>query len=147
MSRDGVLKDLTQRGFLSVFLTIVNAFSWYFPLHSFFTSTLEGFQIEHTLVLEIYGAYYIGVILFAIVGTVIVHKLLNRKNLLIIWMLIGAVASLLLAPMTSMQNQETYLFVIAFTLGVSLGLGFPSCLAFFAEYGRAENRGKLGGIT
>ena len=147
MSRDGVLKDLTQRGFLSVFLTIVNAFSWYFPLHSFFTSTLEGFQIEHTLVLEIYGAYYIGVILFAIVGTVIVHKLLSRKNLLIIWMLIGAVASLLLAPMTSMQNQETYLFVIAFTLGVSLGLGFPSCLAFFAEYGRAENRGKLGGIT
>lgn len=143
MSRDGVLRNLTQRGFLAVFLTIVNAFSWYFPLHAFFTSTLEG----HPLVLEIYGVYYVGVIAFAIIGTVIVHKVLSRKNLLIIWMLIGVVASLLLAPIESMQNQETYLFITAFTLGVSLGLGFPSCLAYFAEYGRAENRGKLGGIT
>jgi MFS family permease len=147
MSREDLLKNLAQKGFLSVFLTIVNAFSWYFPLHSFFTSTLESFQIGHTLVLEVYGTYYLGVIFFAIAGTVIVHKVVSRKNLLILWMLVGVVASLLLAQMKSMQNQETYLFVTALTLGISLGVGFPSCLAFFADYGRTENRGKLGGIT
>ncbi len=32
-------------------------------------------------------------------------------------------------------------------LGFSLGLGFPSCLAYFGDHSTVENRGWLGGVT
>ncbi|MDH5690775.1 MAG: MFS transporter, partial [Candidatus Bathyarchaeota archaeon] len=40
-----------------------------------------------------------------------------------------------------------YILLVSFLLGISLGLGFPSCLAYFGDYSIEENRGRLAGIT
>jgi MFS family permease len=147
MEIKGFAKGLSQRDFLVVFMIIVNAFSWYFPLHNFFINQISSFQMEHTLFLEAYGVYYIAVITFAVVGTIIVHKNISRETLLSLWMLFGVIASFLLAPLEVFQTQMIYVFLVAFALGVSLGLGFPSCLAYFSDYGSIEQKGRLGGIT
>jgi MFS family permease len=147
MEIKGFAKGLSQRDFLVVFMIIVNAFSWYFPLHNFFINKISSFQMEHTLFLEAYGVYYIAVITFAVVGTIIVHKNISRETLLSLWMLFGVIASFLLAPLEAFQTQMIYVFLAALALGVSLGLGFPSCLAYFSDYGSIEQKGRLGGIT
>ena len=147
MERNGLANGIFRKGFFIVFMIIVNAFSWYFPLHKFFTDKLGSIQIEHTLFVAAYGVYYVAVITFAVAGTIVVHKNISRERLLSSWMFVGVVASFLLAPFEAFQTQIIYVFVAAFTLGVSLGLGFPSCLAYFSDHASIEQKGRLGGIT
>ena len=145
MDRKSFLKSvLLQREFLAVFIVIVNALSWYFPLYALFTNTVNGLQIEYRSLLAIFGIHYASVIGFAIIGIVVMNKLVSRNTLLSLWMFIGIVASLL---MSTLGDNQVYLFLLAFVLGLSLGLGFPSCLAYFADYGVVEYRGRLGGFT
>jgi MFS family permease len=40
-----------------------------------------------------------------------------------------------------------YILLFSSLLGASLGLGFPSCLAYFGDHSTVENRGWLAGIT
>lgn len=125
----------------------VNAFSWYFPMHAFFTNTLSSVQISYALSLEAYGVYFVAVIMSAVIGGVAIHRNLAQRTLLSVWMLVGVIASFLIAPLTAFENHISYIFLASFTLGVSLGLGFPTCLAYFANYGPVEQKGRLGGIT
>lgn len=147
MENEGLISGLGSKGFLVIFIVVVNAFSWYFPLHVFFRDTESSFRIDHMLFLAIYGVYYVAVIAFAVVGTLIVHNNISRDRLLSLWMLTGVIASFLMSPFQAFQTQEAYLFLVAFVLGISLGLGFPSCLAYFSDYGPSEHKGRLGGIT
>jgi MFS family permease len=59
-------------------------------------------------------------------------------------MLIGIVASAALVLLDT--GNVPFLFSVSFFLGISLGLGFPSCLAYFGDYTFEQNRGRLGGI-
>jgi len=146
MDRKSFLSNvLFKKEFLAVLILIVNAFSWYFPLYALFTSTVNGLPIEYTSLLAIIGIHFVTVIGSAIISIVLVIKLVSRDTLLSLWMLIGIVASILMIPLA--EGDQTYLFLIAFVLGISLGLGFPSCLAYFADYGVVEHRGRLGGFT
>jgi len=60
-------------------------------------------------------------------------------------MIIGAVVSAMM--IISEINNVVYIWLMPFLLGMSLGLGFPSCLAYFGDFGVGESRGALGGIV
>ncbi len=146
MARNSAMnRVLLQRDFLAVFVTIVNAFSWYFPLYLFFQSTLGRLQLESTFLLAAFGVQCAAAVCSAIAGTALVKRSQSRDALLTVWMLVGIIAS------TSMVALETfgttYVLLVSFLLGISLGLGFPSCLAYFGDYSIPENRGRLAGIT
>ena len=146
MARNSVMNSvLLQRDFLAVFIIVVSTFSWYFPLYLFFQSTLGRLQLESTFLLVAFGVQYVAAVCSAIVGTALVKRFPSRDTLLSVWMLVGIVAS------TSMVALETfgtaYILLVSFLLGISLGLGFPSCLAYFGDYSIEENRGRLAGIT
>lgn len=145
VSKYSLINSLAQREFLAVFIVVVNAFSWYFPLYVLFVNTVNDLPIEYTALLATFGVHYAAVIGFAIIGIVAVNKLVSRSTLLSLWMLIGIVASVLMTALE--RSNQALLFLIAFVLGISLGLGFPSCLAYFADYGVVEHRGRLGGFT
>jgi MFS family permease len=147
IEKRSLMGGLFRKDFLVVFMIIVNAFSWYFPIHFFFTDTLSSVQISHTLSLAAYSIYFIAVIISAVIGGIIVHRNLAQETLLSVWMLVGVITSFLLAPLEAFENHISYIFLAAFALGVSLGLGFPTCLAYFADYGPVEQKGRLGGIT
>jgi MFS family permease len=146
MARKSAMNSvLLRRDFLAVFIVVVNAFSWYFPLYLFCESTLGRFQVESAFWLLAFGVQYMAAVGSAIVGVALVKRFPSRDTFLSVWMFVGVIAS------TSMVVLETfniaYILVVSFLLGISLGLGFPSCLAYFGDYSIAENRGWLAGIT
>ena len=136
---------LLQRDFLTVFIVIVNAFSWYFPFHLLFQNILQGFQSISTLLPVAFGVQLVAIVASAIVGTALAKGFQSRNALLSVWMFVGIIASTLLVLL------ETYnmacILTVSFLSGISLGLGFPSCLAYFGDYSIEENRGWLAGIT
>ena len=128
---------------IKIAMLIVNSFSWYFPLYILFVNTLDSLQIGYDTLLVIYFAHYITIILSAFVGNFLIRKF-NKHILLIFWMLIGTFASL---SLLLIKNAEIELICTVSTLlGLSLGLGFPSCLAYFADNVNVNQRGSVGGF-
>ena len=143
--KTAITSALFQREFLSVLIVVVNTFSWYFPLYLLFQSVLENFQTDSTLLLTAFGVQLAAAIGFAIIGTTLVKKFSSRDTFLAVWMLIGIITSTLMVTLESFNM--TYILLVSFLSGFSLGLGFPSCLAYFGDHTTIENRGLLAGIT
>jgi hypothetical protein len=136
---------LFKREFLGVFIAVVNAFSWYFPLYVFFENIASGLKFDFFSLSVVYGLQFVGAIGSAIVGTVLIKKFRTLNFFLSMWMLIGVIAS---AMMILLETADiAFIWPVSLILGLSLGLGFPSCLAYFGSYGLEETRGRLGGIT
>jgi len=143
--KTAITSALFQREFFSVLIVVVNAFSWYFPLYLLFQSVLENFQMDYTLLLTAFGVQFAAAIGSAIIGTTLVKKFSSRDTFLAVWMLIGIIASTLMVTLETFNM--TYILLVSFLSGFSLGLGFPSCLAYFGDHTTIENRGLLAGIT
>lgn len=133
-----------QRSFLSIIIVISNVFSWYFPLYIFFNRILEEFQMGHTILIAAFGIQFGSAIVFAIIGTKVVKKFPSRNTFLSFWMSIGVVASILMITLNTFNIS--FILLTSFLLGFSLGLGLPSCLAYFGDYSTVENRGLFAGI-
>lgn len=129
---------------LTSFILIVNVFSWYFPLYIFLRNTLATLGMTYAELLTIFGIHYISVLLSAIIGIVLVRKLASRNTLISIWMLLGAVFSFFMVFLET--ENLPIIYIVFFLVGIALGFGYPSCLAYFADAINAENKGKIGGI-
>lgn len=145
MANTQATRSLLTKDFLAVLVIVVNAFSWYFPLYVFFENTLERSQMVSFFLPVALSIHYVGAIGFAFVGTILVKRFSSRSTFLCLWMLIGMISSALLLMLDTSNTAS--LLSISFLLGVSLGLGFPSCLAYFGDHSLEENRGRLGGIA
>jgi MFS family permease len=97
------------------------------------------------------GTVYNGYFLFlkvaafsAIVGSVLSERI-NRRKFLVSWIVIG-----LLSNISLIFTQElglVHFYLISAVLGISIGLGFPSCLAFLADSTTVGERARVTGIT
>jgi MFS family permease len=143
--KTAITSTLVQREFLSVLIVVVNAFSWYFPLYLFFQNSLERFQMEPSFFLAAFGVQCVAAVGFAVVGTALVKKFPSRHIFLAVWMFVGIIASVLMVMLET--SNIVYILLFSSLLGASLGLGFPSCLAYFGDHSTVENRGWLAGIT
>jgi len=112
--------------FLAVFVIVVNSFSWYFPLYFFFKSVLDSQVLLMTL-----SIHYIAAIGSTFAGRALTKKLSSYNFFLSLWMLLGTFASSILIVLDT--NNTPFLLLVSFILGVSMGLGFPSCLAYFGD--------------
>jgi len=135
----------TRKGFPAGSIMVINIYSWFFPLYIFFEENLNNIIGEYSTFQYVIGVHYLTALISAFVGVFVVDRINNRDQVLISWMLIGAAASLSLI-FVPIINSHPYLYLVSFLLGVSLGLGFPSCLAYFADY-NVENIGKRAGMT
>jgi MFS family permease len=133
-----------QKEFKAIFTAIFNSFSWYFPLYIFFVNVLDSLPIEQNMLLLPYFLHYMAIVTSALVGYSLISKL-KRYNLLLLWMLVGTIVSLSMWFLKS--GEMGWVYFISISLGFSLGLGFPSCLAYFADNIDVGHRGFLGGIT
>jgi MFS family permease len=91
--------------------------------------------------LDLFAVYFIGMVVAAIAGSKFPVR--ARDNLLNIWLLLGTVATFLLVLISS-SNPLINGLVITF-LGVSIGLGLPSSLSYFAKKATIEKRGSIAG--
>jgi len=131
-----------RRDFIVVFGLLVNAFTWLFFLGFFIEQAISLLDIKNDM--PIWSAFYLSIIGFSIIGAV-VSKRFSREKFLKLWIIFGVIASLL--PVLFSNFTVTNLSVISVIFGASFGLGMPSCLAFFTEITKVDNRGRVGGIT
>jgi MFS family permease len=86
--------------------------------------------------------YYSFAAFSAILGSLISHKI-DRRKFLWAWITLGILSTVVLA----LVLQGTLFFILSsMLLGVSVGLGLPSCTAFFADYTEIEERARISGI-
>ena len=135
--------SLAERDFLAVLILVVNAFSWYFPLYVFLEDTFRAYM-DSAILLAVFGVHYAAAIGFAAASTFLIRRI-RRDLFLSIWMIIGAAVSAMMIMIQT--NSVLFIWLTSFLLGMSLGLGFPSCLAYFGDFGAGESRGGLGGIV
>ncbi len=77
----------------------------------------------------------------AFIGSVFAGKI-NRRRLLFLWLVTGILA---LVPTLFLHGEE-FLVLWGVGAGLTFGIGFPSCQAFFAESTTSEERGRVAGL-
>jgi MFS family permease len=107
------------------------------------TNTIGKLQVTNIETLEIFAFFYMGIALSAILNPFAAKKF-ARDLFLLGWIFVGAFASALLLVLDI--SVPTSAFAVSLFLGCSIGIGLPSCLAYFADTIHLENRGKIGGI-
>ncbi|MGB9778874.1 MAG: hypothetical protein ACPLW8_05665, partial [Candidatus Bathyarchaeales archaeon] len=123
-------------------LLVLNSFVWYVITYVVFSTTVNKLELLEIEKLSLFAMYFLGVAASAIFGSKIFPR--TRIKFLYLWSIIGAAATLLLITVPSNCMWINILFVLF--LGISIGIGLPSCLGYFADSTRIENRGFVGGI-
>jgi MFS family permease len=137
MPRARILKTkVPAKKFAPALALVFNSFVWYTLTYSL----LSKYVNQDLLIL---GVQYAGIAFATILGVSLFRR--SRETCLSLWTLLGAVMTALLPAVTG--NNLPMNVLISLLFGVSTGLGFPSCLAYFADTTSVENRGIYGGIT
>jgi len=127
---------------LPAIIITTNTFVWYSLLSELFlnlTPDLNLSDIGKSITLAL---FYAGIACSAFVGA----KIHARSTVLffIFWLTTGITSTLLLIFLNITLSLGA--FAVSFILGASIGVGIPACLAYFAEFTNAGNRGTLGGL-
>lgn len=127
---------------IPAFLLVFNSFVWYILTYLVFSSILNGLKLPQAERLELYIVYYVGAGVSALLGPRLLRH--SRERSLIAWMVTGAVATSLLPDISAASLLTS--IALVFFLGVSIAVGLPSCLGYFADSTTIENRGRVAGI-
>jgi MFS family permease len=136
-------KGIAWREFAPALVLVSNSLVWYALAYSMFNSLIGELRLGPFLNNVLFGAYYFAIAVSAILGGWLFPR--ARKTGLVSWMALGTVMSIVL--LTVPTNSLLMNFLISVFFGVSIGIGLPSTLAYFADLTRIEKRGLLGGIA
>ena len=144
MLKEGIEEpSIVRKDFFIVFILLFDALAWYFMTPVIIKNLLNILGVTYAQNLIISAAYSGAIIGSSIVGSILLNKI-GRLNLLYLWTILGVITSLLPALLNNFTLA--HVLIISVLLGISFGLGMPSCLAYFADYTLFENRGRIGGI-
>jgi len=124
-------------------LLVLNSFVWYVITYAVFSTIVNELELLETEKLGLFTTYFVGIAVSALCGSKFFPR--ARVKFLYLWLFMGAAATLLLITVSSNGMLANVLF--ALFLSVSIGIGLPSCLSYFADSTFIENRGFVGGIT
>jgi MFS family permease len=122
-----------------------NSFVWYYAvlillLQEIVTKINPSFSQS----VLIWGLHFGGLIISAVAGT-FVSKKIQQRQLIILWMVFGAISSLAVIAINPSSIEQVS--IIGLFLGISLGFGMPTCIDRFANSVPVESRGRVSGIT
>jgi len=106
-------------------------------------NVLSGLDVTDAENLCIMAAFSLAIIGSGMLGSTLSGRI-NRLDFIYLWIILGVATSSLPALLSS--YTWVHVLVISILLGASFGLGMPSCLAYFADCTRVENRGLTSGI-
>ena len=122
---------------------VTNALVWYYLVNELLKDIMETTSMEPFTAQMIWIAHFAGIIFSAIAGAVLAAKVKDRTRFLMFWMVLGIISSL-----TGAVVDLTYIpniLALSLFFGISLGIGMPSCMGYFTESMKIENRGRIGG--
>lgn len=123
-------------------ILVLNSLTWFTLTSTQLSSSIDNIKLPLTGVLILQGAYYAGIAFSAILGAYLFPR--ARENYLLAWMLFGSITTAL--PAALLKGYVPIDLAICLFLGVSIGMGLPSALAYFADTTCVENRGSYGGL-
>lgn len=133
---------ITWRDFAPVFFVVFNSLVWFTLTYALFSNAVNTLSLGVIENLMLFLTYYVGVAFSAVLGAMFFPR--SRDTCLLLWMFAGAVMTLLLT--TVFHNSLLLNILISLLLGISIGIGLPSTLAYFADSTHVENRGAYGGL-
>jgi len=142
MSTTIIRKKVAWKKSLPAIILVLNSFVWYVITYLVFSTIVNELELLELEKLGLFTPYFMGIAVSSIIGSRIFPR--ARVNFLYLWLFIGAVATLLLITIPINGIVANALF--ALFLGISIGIGLPSCLSYFANLTSIENRGSVGGI-
>jgi MFS family permease len=139
-SDGGVRVD--KKKYFAVFVLAITALAYYYIMTNVLTDFTNGLAYsEKSLIM---AAYYVGVGIAATIGAFLSGRFVRRRSLLFSWLLFSMV-SLLLSLLVGGAAANA-VAMVSLIWGLSVGLGMPSSMAFFADATQIERRGKIGGL-
>lgn len=129
------LSELMNKQVLVSIFLIMNVFVWYY------TALIP--LLENELSIWVWVTHFSGLIISALFGASLANRV-ERSRLLIFWMLLGIVSSFFLFGLT--VDSLLVSSLVSLFLGVSLGLGMPTCMSYFTDSIDLEKRGRISGI-
>lgn len=130
---------ISRKDFFTVFILLFNAFTWFYMTILMVDSIGGNSDIAST----VWIIYYLSVVFSSIGGSLLSNKI-RRLTFLYFWMALGTAIALSHVVMWAVWVFDVP--ISSFLLGVSVGLGMPSSLAYFADSTLVENRGSVSGI-
>ena len=137
-------RGVTKNALMSIVL-VTNAFVWYYFVINFLQKIVKTMPADSVAPTLVWSFHFAGFAFSALAGSALANKVQNKRSFLIFWMALGTATSLAstLMDLTYIPN----ILILSPLLGISLGLGMPSCMGYFTETIQVQNRGRVGGIT
>ncbi len=147
MRAPDILKIDVKNAFGSILL-VVNPLIWYYAVIIFLQKTLAEMTSNNTLTntdaMIIWGIHFSGIIFAALLGTLLAKKI-DTNKFLIAWMTLGSVSTLTLFAFDT--SSLLIIGLIVLLLGVSLGIGMPTCMGYYTNAVPIEKRGRISGLV
>jgi hypothetical protein len=122
-------------------ILLVNSMIWLAIISTVLITPVAGSELSfETLIVD--GLFYAGIALSAFIGAMFFTC--QKENRLLLWMMFGVLTTVSVTTFESNPiGVNAFLFLL---LGMSIGMGLPSSLAYFADTTAVENRGTYGGL-
>jgi MFS family permease len=132
---------ISIRKLAAVTILSTSLLSWFYLTWTYFSEIFQGLGSSLFWLYVGQAVFFVSVAFSAITGSVMSEKI-SRRKFLWSWTAFGVLVTAL-APF--FQGLLFSLFFAAL-LGVSFGLGFPSCVSFLADSTVIEERARVSGI-
>ena len=134
---------ISFRKFVTVTLLFANNLVWFYIFHSYLLDMLlRSPEIDLTYTFLGKMLFYSLAVVSGIIGSLISEKVQRRKFLLF-WLILGLLTTASLAFFSGLE----FSMLSSALLGISFGLGIPTCQAFLTESTVIEERGRIAGIV
>ena len=136
-------RRFSSKDFLVIFIMLFNAASWVYLVRLLigrYLATLNASAYQTTIT---WTVFYISILLACIAGALVSYTI-RRLQFISAWVAISALVMLL--PLMVGKVVLDDMVVYSSVWGTAIGIGLPTCLAYFANTTTEENRGRIGGI-
>jgi len=141
--KEDLAKIRIRKEFLPAFTVVANSLVWNTFVLGIFSGLINGVYSSTNGTLTFLGLEYLGIAVSAILGAMFFPR--SKTLSLFLWMFVGGLASALL--LTVRSNSSEMNMLVSLAIGISMGAGLPSSLAYFADTTSVGNRGFFGGLT
>lgn len=130
----------SRKDFSVVFTLLFNVFTWYYMV----LMLMSSIALDASKLLALSTIFYTAAIGSSLAGSLFSESI-KKMHFLSLWMAMGVTSSFMLTFVNNVTAAQLSMILIA--LGISFGLGMPSCLSYLADCTSVENRGRVSAIV
>jgi MFS family permease len=139
----GIISGIAWKEFLPASVVVINSLVWYTLNYAVLIDIINKMDLKFEQTIVFLGIYFIFIAVSAIIGGIVLPR--ARKKGIALWITLGMISSVSMLLIS--DGNGPFNTIILALLGISIGIGLPSALAYFANQTKVIKRGFLGGLT